>query len=187
MVSGLIVTVRYFKWGISRIILETATLTGEQPIIVPIFIQGLDQIMHESRTFPRFLPRLLKHIKCTYGDPIDEARIQPFIDRWKVLADRVYKEAGCEVSPSSQDIPYELREGQEAQDIRRELARVVRDAVGKLRLEAGYPEEHPEAHSAEFYDSAEGLKYDKLSGIPRPEIFRKKPPKKEVYEKEGPN
>lgn len=188
--SSLTHTVRYFKWGVSRIILETATLTGEQPIVVPLFIEGFDQVMHESRTWPRFLPRLFKRVRCTYGQPIDEAAIQPYIERWRVLSEAAYKRADRQITTDSEDMPEELMDGSEAEAIRRDLTKVLRDAVGKLRTDAGYPAEHPLAHDPVFYDSDEGLKYDELSGIPRPEVFKVRPPRrqvKEVYEKEGPN
>ena len=160
-------------------------LIGEQPIIVPFFIDGFDQVMHESRTFPRFLPRLGKKIKCIYGKPIDEAKLQPCIDRWRVLSETAYKDADKRQTTDSSEIPQILIDGQEAQDIRRDLTKVLRDSVVELRREAGYPDEHPDAHDATFYDSAEGLKYDELSGIPRPEIFHKKRSPNEVWEKEG--
>lgn len=179
-------TVRYFKWGVSRIVLETAVINGEQPIIVPLFIEGFDQVMHESRTFPRFLPRVGKHVKCTYGKPIDEAKIQPFIDRWKDLLKHGEKK-DIAARDGRTETSLSLVDSQEAQAIRSELTKVIRDAVVQVRREAGYPEEHPYAHLAEFYDSEEGLKYDELSGIPRPEIFRKRQPQRSVWEKEGPN
>lgn len=46
-------TMRYFKWGVSRLILESDPL----PDIVPMWIEGPQEIMDEARTFPRFLPR----------------------------------------------------------------------------------------------------------------------------------
>lgn len=182
--------VRYFKWGVSRIVLETAVINGEQPIVVPFYIDGFENIMHESRTFPRFLPRVGKNVRCTYGKPIEEAKIQPFIDRWKKLLERErqrkkFIDSGPSVS--AQDESISLLDGMEAQAIRSELTKVIRDAVVQVRRDLGYPEEHPKAHLAEFYDSAEGLKYDELSGIPRPEIFRKKQQPSKVWEKEGPN
>lgn len=178
---------RYFKWGIARIILETSALTGELPVVVPMFIEGLDQVMHESRSFPRFLPRLGKHVSCTYGQPIDEALIQPFVSKWRLLLAEAYKANDGAIPASTVGVPDLLLDSEEAQAIRRDLTKVVRDAVVDLRLKAGYPAEHPEAHRAEFYDSSEGLKYDELSGIPRPEIFHTRATKKKVvYEKEGP-
>lgn len=180
---------RYFKWGVSRIVLETAIINGEQPIIVPFFIEGFEQVMHESRVFPRFLPRVGKSIKCTYGRPIEETKIQPFIDRYKALLDKNSKSSLMDHKTSSQrESLVGAMDCTEAQLIRTELTKVIRDAVVEVRREAGYPEEHPSAHLADFYDSAEGLKYDELSGIPRPEIFKKREPKQnKVWEKEGPN
>lgn len=148
--------------------------------------------MHESRTFPRFLPRIGKSVKCTYGAPIAEDKIQVYIDRWKRLCETVTrKQQSPHADPDA--VPQELLDGDEAEEIRRGLTKVVRDAVVQLRAEAGYPPEHPLAHHAEFYDSSEGLKYDALSGIPRPAIFAASKRKKriqfeedQVYEKEGP-
>lgn len=179
--------------------METAQETGEQPIIVPLFIEGFDKIMHESRTFPRFLPRIGKQVRCTYGAPIDEAKVQPHIDAWNALRKTSLEGQGHGKNKCSHDDDDDAAaaadawlDGAEAQKIRRDLTKVIRDAVAALRIEAGYPAEHPDAHRAEFYDSAEGLKYDELSGIPRPEIFKKKLPpsagtRSKVYEKEGPN
>lgn len=161
-------------------------ITGEQPIIVPFFIDGLDQVMHESRTFPRFLPRLFKSVRCTYGEPIAEERLQPFIDRWRLLSKSVHDDVDQHDPGDRPRLPQALIDGEEAQAIRREMTKVLRDAVLEVRRSVGYPDEHPEAHRAEFYDSAEGLKYDELSGIPRPEIFHKKRSPNEVWEKEGP-
>ena len=93
-------SMRYFKWGVARMILEvscptpsltptTTTTTGSvravQPIVVPMFIEGLQEVMHDSRGFPTFLPRLFKRVKCTYGDPIPDDLIAPFVDRWREL------------------------------------------------------------------------------------------------------
>ena len=52
-------------------------ITGKVPLIQhvqsnPTFLTppGFDQIMPEKRKFPRFIPRLRKHISITIGDPI---------------------------------------------------------------------------------------------------------------------
>lgn len=76
---------RYFKWGVSRLILEPPIC----PDVVPMFIEGTDQIMHESRTFPRFIPRLGKKVDITFGNELDvEARFGDLRKRWRVICDR---------------------------------------------------------------------------------------------------
>jgi len=76
---------RYFKWGVSRLILEPP----ECPDLVPIFIEGTDQVMHESRTFPRFIPRAGKKVVVTYGAEVDvEAVFGDLRKRWRAICDR---------------------------------------------------------------------------------------------------
>ncbi|RMZ86536.1 hypothetical protein DV736_g6233, partial [Chaetothyriales sp. CBS 134916] len=75
---------RYFKWGFTRLILEPA----ECPDVVPIFIEGTDQIMHESRAWPRFIPRIGKAVTVTFGEPVDtDAVFTDLRQRWRALED----------------------------------------------------------------------------------------------------
>jgi len=57
-----------FKWGIGRILMDTLSL----PTIIPIWLEGFDALMPESRAFPRFIPRLgpSKKISITFGEPL---------------------------------------------------------------------------------------------------------------------
>ena len=136
------------------------------PIIVPLFVDGMEQVMHESRTWPRFLPRIGKNVTCTYGDPIDDALVGKHIARWHEHC----RNQGTET---------------EADEIRRDLTKVIRDSVCALRTSRGFPPEHEHAHDAKFYDSEEGLKYDELSGIPRPAIFKPRAKRDKVWERES--
>ncbi|KAF8521152.1 acyltransferase-domain-containing protein [Gautieria morchelliformis] len=54
---------RRFKWGIGRMLMET----DELPEIIPMWLTGFDQVMDESRRFPRFLPRAGKCVSVTFG------------------------------------------------------------------------------------------------------------------------
>ncbi|KAG9554370.1 hypothetical protein KCU79_g11477, partial [Aureobasidium melanogenum] len=75
-------TMRYFKWGVSRLILEAEPA----PDLVPIFIEGFDSVMHESRGFPRPIPRANKDICVTFGDKIDTGdAFRDLRDRWAAL------------------------------------------------------------------------------------------------------
>lgn len=76
---------RYFKWGVSRLILEPP----DCPDLVPMYIEGTDEIMHESRTFPRFLPRVGKNVVVTFGAEVDvEAVFGDLRKRWREICDR---------------------------------------------------------------------------------------------------
>src|SRR5688572_3652511 len=56
-----------FKWGLGRLISETHQRIGITPIVLPIYIQGLDKSMPLGKIpFPRFF----KDIKISAGDPI---------------------------------------------------------------------------------------------------------------------
>ena len=57
---------RYFKWGVARLILESEPA----PDILPMFIDGTQKIMPENRTFPRFLPRLGKKVRVAFGEDV---------------------------------------------------------------------------------------------------------------------
>jgi monolysocardiolipin acyltransferase len=46
---------------------------------------GFDQIMNESRKFPRLVPRTGANISLTVGQPLT-SRIQPLVDEWRALA-----------------------------------------------------------------------------------------------------
>ncbi|KPI39316.1 Lysophosphatidylcholine acyltransferase [Cyphellophora attinorum] len=76
---------RYFKWGIARLILEPPVC----PDVVPMWIEGTDQVMHESREFPRFIPRAFKRISVTFGAKVDtDARFGDLRARWEGLERR---------------------------------------------------------------------------------------------------
>jgi monolysocardiolipin acyltransferase len=142
---------RYFKWGISRLILESEPL----PEIVPMFIDGTQEVMHEARKWPRFLPRAGKKIKVAFGEAIDGEKI--FGDlraRWKTLVD-LQKEAlltkgeGWELGMGELTDP--LKYGTEAEALRKEVTIRVRLEVLKLRNSLGYPDEDPKAGLVETW------------------------------------
>ncbi|KAE8222219.1 hypothetical protein CF319_g4546 [Tilletia indica] len=59
---------RRFKWGISRIAMETE----RAPVCVPIWISGFDQVMPEPRSRPRWLPRPGATLSITFGRPVSQ-------------------------------------------------------------------------------------------------------------------
>ena len=148
-------TMRYFKWGVSRLILEPI----ECPDVVPIFIQGTDQVMHESRTFPRFLPRIGKNITVTFGEPVDaEARFGDLRRRWREIVDEQLESEGWDKDQKS--LTYEVWNGilpdslalhnEEVWELRKECTRRVREEVLKIRRSRGLPDIDPKS---EFPDT----------------------------------
>ncbi|ESZ93534.1 hypothetical protein SBOR_6076 [Sclerotinia borealis F-4128] len=136
-------TLRYFKWGVSRLILESEPL----PEIVPIFIDGNQDIMHESRKFPRFLPRTGKKVRIAFGESIDGERI--FGDlraRWQKLV-RLQKDAlarkGLDDNMDMGELTEGLKYYKEAVALREEVTARVRQEVLKVRRSLGYEDEDP--------------------------------------------
>ena len=74
--------VRRFKWGMARMLLETA---DKLPTILPIWITGLDAMMPEPRGNPKWMPRPGANVTITFGHPINES-IEPVTERAKEFA-----------------------------------------------------------------------------------------------------
>lgn len=142
-------TMRYFKWGVSRMLLESEPC----PDLVPMWIEGFDQIMHESREFPRFIPRAGKQVSVTFGEKVDTDRV--FGDlrtRWRNLCEKVKKSRGDETAEELGVLrDDELRVGEEAVRLREECTFRVRQEVLKLRLSRGLPAEDPKAGLVETW------------------------------------
>lgn len=175
---------RYFKWGVARLILEAEPM----PDMVPMFIDGTCEIMHEDRTWPRFVPRPGKDVRVAFGDRVDmEATFGDLRRQWKLLVREAVEKRAAEIAAVEKriaevtalsekeaaadrqagrhgivtvrqrpppdmkkpdvlrvgDLPEELRYGKEAEAIRIEVTRRVRDEVLKLRKSLGYPDEDP--------------------------------------------
>lgn len=141
---------RYFKWGISRLILES----NPAPRLVPMFIDGNHRIMHETRGKPRWLPRIGKKINVVFGDALDTGRVfGEARDRWREL---VHKEE-ARAKEGGEDIlyPMALEEHEEAVALRIEVAEGVRSQVARLRKASGYPDDDPAFARAETWRSKE--------------------------------
>ncbi|KAH7914376.1 acyltransferase-domain-containing protein [Hygrophoropsis aurantiaca] len=56
-----------FKWGMGRIIMESAI----PPIIIPMWLSGFNKLMPEHRPFPnKYIPRLGVKLGVAFGDPL---------------------------------------------------------------------------------------------------------------------
>lgn len=136
---------RYFKWGVSRLILESEPM----PDIVPIFVEGFDDIMHETRTFPRFIPRPFKNVRVTFGEKMDmEEAFGDLRRRWKQMRDDEEKRSGrLEVGVLNDALKF----SEEAVSLRKECTRRVRQAVLDVRRQRGYAEDDPKNSLAETW------------------------------------
>ncbi len=144
---------RYFKWGVARLILEPS----ECPDVVPMFIEGTDEIMHEARQFPRFIPRIGKKVAVTFGREVDtEVVFGDLRKRWKEIRDEDYARS---IHSPNASYPNEavglltdtLLNGEEAIELRKECTRRIRQEVLKVRRSRGYPDEDPKARLVETY------------------------------------
>ncbi|KAF9775781.1 hypothetical protein IL306_006092 [Fusarium sp. DS 682] len=119
---------RYFKWGVSRLILES----DPAPEFIPMFVHGTQHIMAEDRGWPRWAPRIGKAVKIVIGEPTDVDQIFGHQRAaWRKLV--------------AKGDPELLRNSPEATELRIAVARRVRDEVEKLRESAGFPAEKDEA------------------------------------------
>jgi monolysocardiolipin acyltransferase len=124
------------------------------PDVVPMFIEGTDQVMHEARQFPRFLPRIGKKITVTFGAAVDvESRFGDLRRRWRDLVEEAEKEENNlhregELSFPASDpgallFSEKLRSSPEATELRIECTKRIREEVLKVRRSRGLPDEDP--------------------------------------------
>jgi monolysocardiolipin acyltransferase len=140
-------SVRYFKWGISRLILESEPA----PDVLPMFIDGTQHIMAQDRKWPRFLPRTGKHFKMAIGElmDVDEA-FGDLRAKWRDLVKRDQQQRRGRPLVLG-ELTEELKYGEEAVALRVEVAKRVRDEMERLRVRLGYPEDDPALGLAETW------------------------------------
>ena len=131
------------------------------PDIVPMWIEGNDEIMHESRSAPRWLPRVGKRCGVWFGENVggeSEGNVfHELRERWRMLAedDRRERKAGGELTVGV--LSEELKYGAQAVQLREECTMQVRGAILKVRRERGLPDEDPKEGLVETW-RAEGGK-----------------------------
>lgn len=92
---------RYFKWGVARLILEAEPM----PDLVPMFIDGTSDVMNENRTWPRAVPRPGKKVTVAFGDKVDmEATFGDLRARWKGLVRRAMDAREAEIAAAERQI-----------------------------------------------------------------------------------
>ncbi|KAI9804082.1 MAG: hypothetical protein M1825_001483 [Sarcosagium campestre] len=160
-------TMRYFKWGVARLLLEAEPI----PRLVPIWIEGFNDVMDETRSFPRWIPRPARRIHVLIGDEVDaEERFGDLRARWRQLVRETESKSNTVPSPRSLEgkkatttieVTEEeateteaalgvlndegLKYGDIATALRIECTKRVRDEVLRLRNARGWPPEDPKA------------------------------------------
>jgi monolysocardiolipin acyltransferase len=145
---------RYFKWGIARMILEADPC----PDVVPMWIEGMEQVMNEARQFPRFVPRIWgATISITYGAALDTEKVFGDLrDRWKRLYGKEMKRIGSADGLELGILTDELKYGKEAVKLREECTLRVRKEVLKLAKARGRSDEDPKWSLAETWRHEQG-------------------------------
>jgi len=151
---------RYFKWGVARLILEPDVC----PDIVPIWIEGNNQIMHEAREWPRFIPRAGKRCGVWFGQNVggEEGEgshvFHELRKKWQDMVERNRIRNGA-ADQETGILDDELKYGSEAVKLREECTRQVRAAVLKVRRLRGLPDEDPKEGLVDTW-RAEGSKQE---------------------------
>ena len=149
-------TMRYFKWGIARLILEPDVC----PDLIPMWVEGNDQIMHETRQWPRFIPRVGKQCAVWFGNNVGgekEGVFHELRERWRKLKEEAVTGSGerLEVGVLNENLMF----GKEAVALREECTMRVREAVLDVRRKRGLPDEDPKTGLVETW-RAEGGKVE---------------------------
>lgn len=160
-------SMRYFHWGVARLILEADVC----PDIVPMWIEGTDAVLPEERSTPRWAPRPGKNVGIWIGDCVSGAEQErgrgkrvfgEMRDRWRALVEqeRHWDPASQKVTGSEGILGIikdeELRSGSEAVKLRMECAMEVRKLVLEVRRRRGLPDEDPKAGWADTWQEEGG-------------------------------
>ena len=163
---------RYFKWGVARLILEPEVC----PDIIPIWIDGTQNVMHESRRWPRFVPRAGHQIGIWFGGNVGGEEEQEkgsnsgtvfheLRQRWRDLVQKSEDtmlvsgdgtRASATVLSTGVILSETLKYGEEAVKLREECTMEVRNAVLKVRRMTGLPDEDPKYGLVETVMREEG-------------------------------
>lgn len=126
------------------------------PQIIPMFIDGTNRIMHESRTFPRFIPRIGRDVRVVFGEDVDgEAVFGDLRRKWKHLVE-LQKDAlrrkGLDPHLEMGELTEGLKHHPEVVEMRLEVTKRMRNEILKLRRQLGYPEEDPKNGLVETWE-----------------------------------
>lgn len=137
---------RYFKWGVSRLILEST----RAPVVVPMFAYGFEKIAPEDSAeqgMKRWLPQNIgAEINLFVGEAVSDEKIEAYRKHWQDLC----KKYTDPKNPS--DLSPELKDGKKAQQLRSALAADLRDHVLSIRESLGvFPAENAKFKSPQYW------------------------------------
>ncbi|KAK9323246.1 hypothetical protein V1517DRAFT_321099 [Lipomyces orientalis] len=144
-------SMKYFHWGVSRIILEVEKL----PVIVPIFHQGLDDVFPEDRENWKYVPRTVvfpkwkkeNRVKLNFkfGAPLGESVFAEEREQWKRLVDTKH-------------------DSEESWNLRSMVAARIREAVTDVRKSMGLRDEDPRFKDPYFWSNVSEITGVKIAG-----------------------
>ena len=113
-----------------------------------MWIEGNNEIMHEARQWPRFVPRVGKKCAVWFGEnvggKVEGSVFHELRERWRVLVEASRrKEGGGSGMREIGVLEDQLRYGREAVELRKECTMAVRREVLKVRRLRGLPDEDP--------------------------------------------
>lgn len=148
-------SMRYFKWGVARLIMEST----RAPVVVPIFSYGFEKVAPEDvadEGIKRFLPSNFgAEIHISVGNVVDDEIIEHYRGKWRQLCKKY-------IDPlNPKDLSTELKTGVEAQELRSNLAAELRSAVLEIRDSMGvFNKEDPRFRDPKYwkaYTDTEGM------------------------------
>lgn len=154
-------SMRYFKWGVSRLILEST----RAPVVVPVFTYGFEKVAPEDAAdkgpLQRWLPSNIgAEIHINIGDPIPDDRLESYRKKWRDLCKKYTDPA----NPT--DLSEELKSGKHATNLRSDLAAELREAVLSIRNSIGiFKPEDPRFKKPSFWEE-----YTRTEGKSDPDV-----------------
>jgi monolysocardiolipin acyltransferase len=153
-------SMRYFKWGVSRLILEST----RAPVVVPIFTYGFEKVSPEETAdegIHRWLPSNIgAEIHIAIGDTFSDERIESYRQKWRDLCKKY-------IDPKKPtDLSEELINGKAALLLRSQLAGELREAVLNIRESLGvFKPEDPRFKDPKFW-----TEYTRTEGMSDPDV-----------------
>lgn len=156
-------SMRYFKWGVARLILEST----RSPVVVPLFSFGFEKVAPENspeKGLGRWLPSNFgAEIHVCVGDIIPDEKLEKYREQWRSLVKKY-------IDPNNPfDLSEELKTGKKAQQLRSDLTGYLRSEVVKIRDSLGvFNPEDPRFKDPKFwkeFNTTEGLTHPDIRFI----------------------
>lgn len=131
------------------------------PDIVPMWVEGNEQIMHETRGWPRWFPRMGKRCGVWFGGNV-RGEFEGLRGRWRGLVEEEEERKGKGGGKGVGELSEELKYGERAVRLREECALQVRKAVLQVRRESGLEDEDPKQGLVETWREEGGKREGRM-------------------------